>query len=346
MDLHNTTASNWSRPAQPAARANWSVITNIRIAIALASFIMNAGVLIFHFVKRSFITHFTIYLLFLYIANTIYLVGAQPIQFLSDIYSVNVAYFGPAACGVYSYAQRVVSIVPVMAHVLIAVNRLWAMTYPIGYKNHHTKKVATYICVAMAGYVHLICLPAFILYMPFRYKPDASGVIKCEGAMTPMMFVWTRVDSCLNRFVPLFLIIGVYIYIFIKRWSKRTNQVTHNTNSTERQDRTQTTKLYTAMPGIQEESVGHSSFVERAKQQQMDRPRRETVGVRKVKPFLVLTMTTVGVIVCWLPLDVIYFCMVFLYMPIGYAVSGALHMLYTVQILFDPLMWIFSLRKP
>ncbi|XP_055352889.1 5-hydroxytryptamine receptor 5A-like [Paramacrobiotus metropolitanus] len=322
----NHTAINITLSAAlPLAQPSFLLLA-VRIAITTASLCLNAGLLIFHAIKPAFITDFTTYLLFLYLANVIYLIGDQPLLFWSEIAHRDIGSLGRSLCTFSNYFHRVASIVPLMCHVLVAVNRLWALRFPLHYRRRHTRRVALLICLGMAGYVHALTLPPFFIYMPYRYQPltEFSGI--CRDAFIPNYASWARIDSIMNRFMPLIVIILIYIYLIVQRCVGR-SQVESANNST---NRTSTTR------GNADPDATAS----------LNRPVRQQRLHRKVvRPFLVLTLTTVGVIVCWLPLDIIFLCQLVLNLPVPPAVVQAFLMLYTLQLLFDPLMWICSLRR-
>ncbi|XP_055329581.1 uncharacterized protein LOC129582169 [Paramacrobiotus metropolitanus] len=323
MSLIRNTTNNHTAPnsTEPVSAEPSLFLFGAQISIAASSFCLNSALLIFHMIKPAFITDFTIYLLFLYMANVVYLVGAQPLLFWSEISGYDIGQLGFKVCIFFNYIQRVASIIPLMCHFLVAVNRFWALQYPLCYRDRHNKKVATAICLGMAAYVHIICLPPFFTYAAYRYT---NG--RCRDSLIPQVVQWARVDTFLNRFAPLFLIIFIYVHLIIKRYWRQT-KIASVPDSGQRPLRRGTRSGGAADPS-RRLTVVETSLVHR----------------NVVRPFLVLTLTTVGVIVCWLPLDVIYFCQWFLGMPIPLAVSRTFHTLYTLQILFDPLMWIISLR--
>ena len=47
-------------------------------------------------------------------------------------------------------------------HILIAVNRTWAVLHPISYRSIHSKRVAVLLCAGMWCYIHVVLLPGII----------------------------------------------------------------------------------------------------------------------------------------------------------------------------------------
>ena len=64
------------------------------------------------------------------------------------------------------------------SHVLIAINRVWAVLAPHSYRERHqTPHMAIGLCVAMYAIVHSICLPLWLqdwLYYRAPIRPDAA----------------------------------------------------------------------------------------------------------------------------------------------------------------------------
>ncbi|XP_055352990.1 uncharacterized protein LOC129598929 [Paramacrobiotus metropolitanus] len=327
--IANLTARGFGNSTTPTG-ATLTPQFAVKTVIAVTSFILNFGLLIVHIMRPAYINHFTVYLLFLYIANTVYLAGAFPFIFLSEVYNVEFSFQGLTTCLTFSYFHWVVSLVPVMCHMLIALNRLWALTYPLGYRNYHTRNMACLICVLTVLYVHLFKLPSLFMFKPNAYQVRLETSQICSIPVPQGYFYFTRVDSILNRFAPLFIIAGVYAYLVIKRFSKKLGKVTDASESVELAK-----KLENMDPGNMSRIHGAG------------RPPR-TVERSVVRPFLILTLTTISVIICWLPLDVILFYQWFL---IGkpsltiFTVFQYCHMMYMIQLLFDPIMWIVSFRK-
>ncbi|XP_055355701.1 trace amine-associated receptor 13c-like [Paramacrobiotus metropolitanus] len=268
----------------------WTSLLSTQVGIAVTALILNAAILIKHILQPSIITHFTVYLLVLYLANVVFLLGVRPIQFSNEIQAAGQWSFGLGLCVLHTYFQRVFSVIPVMSHLLIATDRFWALQFPHAYRHHRTIKTSLLVCAGMICYVHCFALPAFIVHLPFIHAGH------CQ--QSPQLQDWFRVENMMDRFLPLMLILGIYVYIFIKRWRRR--------------------KPLTPMRVAAEGSQGSRSLP--------DSSRRALV-----RPFVVLTLTTLGVAVCWLPLDVFFFCKVYLNYAMPDTVAASFTILFTLQ---------------
>ncbi|XP_055344045.1 adipokinetic hormone/corazonin-related peptide receptor variant I-like [Paramacrobiotus metropolitanus] len=306
----------------------WTPLLIEVTVVTCISFMLNLAALILQFLPQTQITSFAIYLIVICSSNVVYLAVVRPIGTLSSL--TNTWTGGHSLCVIFLYFQKVVSVIPVLAHVLISINRLWAIKYPMSYRQHHHKKVAILLCLTMIGYVHLVPFPAFLVDFFYCNPPEKQR--GCQP-ITGSMIHWSRTDFVLHRLIPLVFIVGVYIYIIVRRWQRRrevTDQDAGNRGSSQNCTSARTAVLAAA---------------ERARAGTWrTRPMTGVIRRRRVKPFIVLTMTSVSVLICWIPADVYWFAMVYLDVRLSSAVFSVATTLYSVQMIFDPLMWFFSLR--
>lgn len=75
---------------------------------------------------------FSMYLMFLMTYNISFVALQNPLQIINDIYPT----WWPSAgsCRLYHYSQSVLSSCAMNTHALIAINRLWAITFPWSYR--------------------------------------------------------------------------------------------------------------------------------------------------------------------------------------------------------------------
>lgn len=65
---------------------------------------------------------------------------------------------GKPACTVYNYKTMLESVI-MHSHLLIAINRMWAVIFPMHYRRHHSRRMAICQCVATWVYVSAYMLP-------------------------------------------------------------------------------------------------------------------------------------------------------------------------------------------
>lgn len=109
------------------------------------------------------------YLLNLVVANLSFILLENVLELTVDIYST--WWTGSAACFIYLYGQYVASAGITHAHINITLNRIWAISLPVSYRNHHTKTVAVLICLVSWGWVHGYMMPGLILNVVYYQAP-------------------------------------------------------------------------------------------------------------------------------------------------------------------------------
>ncbi|XP_055354704.1 uncharacterized protein LOC129600264 [Paramacrobiotus metropolitanus] len=317
---NNTTFRQFNATQSGGTRPGWNPILGFLTAIAAIAVILNIGILLLQLSPRMRLTSFTIYLIFICISN---LPGLAVMRVIAVINTLRGAWpGGQPVCILYVYVQFVITQIPVFLHVLISVNRLWAFQYPHSYRRHHSQKTAALLCLGTVAYVHFVHFPLFLLEFfyyspPGRHnncQPGAGGILE-----------WRRADIVLHRFIPLLLVIGIYIYMTVTRWKNR-RAVNNDSNAGTSQGVSGSETKASAMEGVRSRRL-----------------RRKHARQRKVKPFLVLTMTTLSVLVCWLPAD-IYWAMLYAGIQMPFWAFNLSIILTALQTIFDPLMWLLSLK--
>ncbi|XP_055330389.1 octopamine receptor-like [Paramacrobiotus metropolitanus] len=320
----------WNTTHGPMTRrtVGWTAMLVVKLLICISSLLLNAIVLAVHYFIPTYINPFSIYLLALFITNIVYLLIMRPIGILDELYGLWPA-SGFSLCVLYNY-DKVMSMVPVMFHVLISFNRLWAVTFPVSYRERHTKQLAVRICLGALLAVHIVNLPAYLVDMLHIYPPFYYKIKDCHQILSPAIAYWNRVGYVVNRFSPLAFILVAYLHIIVKRWRQRRTGLADGNVKTASTPATDPGK-----PGGEREPVI------------VQRPRKETVSTQrsKIKPFVVLTLTSISVIICWLPADAYFFILTYLNVGFSRDFFIVISTLYSVQMIFDPLMWICSLRK-
>ncbi|XP_055344048.1 5-hydroxytryptamine receptor 1B-like [Paramacrobiotus metropolitanus] len=314
--MNNTTSALSNQTTVQGWTASFVAV----ITVSSVSFILNVGMLLAQFLPQMHITSFTVYLIALSIANIVHFAVLRPVAVVFN--TTGIWPGGHALCVVYSYVQAVVSNVPVFLHVLISLNRLWALKYPALYRERHNKTLATLLCLGAVAYVHCVILPVFL------WEIDQSTLVPGICKLTfGNKKVWRFVDVTLHRLVPVVIVIGIYVYIMVKRLRRR--RVIEDKMELQPPSSHQTTR------------TAADDTAKRRRSQ-----RSKYVKQRKVKPFIVLTMTSASVLVCWVPTD-IYF--VLLYADVytirqTQLIFSVTTTIYSLQMASDPLMWLFSLR--
>ncbi|XP_055348358.1 5-hydroxytryptamine receptor 1B-like [Paramacrobiotus metropolitanus] len=133
---------------------------------------LNAGVIIYHIIRPKQITPFTTYLVALYIANLVFLFTTWPLSLLREWNGKWI--MRSPVCIFNLYATKVFCVVPVPLHVLIAVNRWWAIQHPISYRSRHNKVVAACLCFVAFFWAHTFAMAGFIVEVLYYYRPEVN----------------------------------------------------------------------------------------------------------------------------------------------------------------------------
>ncbi|XP_055342564.1 5-hydroxytryptamine receptor 1B-like [Paramacrobiotus metropolitanus] len=309
--IHNVTNLDSSVITLRHSAAGWTASVTIKLLISVVSVLLNSSVLLIHYFVPAYINPFSVYLLALYLANIFYILTSRPMEILDELYGLYPA-AGYPLCMLYLY-QKVSSIVPVLFHVLISLNRVWAVTFPVSYRQRHTRRLAVYICLGTVAYVHFLNLPPYLVDTLKYYPPVYAKYHDC-GHVSVNFLDFPRVDEIINRLLPTFIVLTTYIFIIVKRWKRKAgNQVSASKSLT------RTT---------QEQSL-----------------KTLETSRRSVKPFIVVSVTTASVLICYVPVQIVFFLVLFFRMNLPGSVYSAVTTLYSLEMIVDPLMWMCSLHR-
>ncbi|XP_055356459.1 5-hydroxytryptamine receptor 6-like [Paramacrobiotus metropolitanus] len=142
---YNITA-NASVAAVPSS-ADWNFSAISRLVWFILLLVLNDSMLLFLVLHKTLRTGFNVYLIGLLSTNVFYGVLQYPSEILEALYMH--WWMSRGACSLSLYNLWVLDSVTKHMHVLITVNRLWALTFPLSYRNQHNTKVACLLTVGM-----------------------------------------------------------------------------------------------------------------------------------------------------------------------------------------------------
>ena len=148
----------------------WTTISSFNVFVLTTGLFTNLSVILLFVQNASLRTPFTIYLVNLLVANLMCSVVYYPLQLLNDLYAI--WWTGTNVCTVYQYAQWIAQSAMCNAHLMIALNRLWAVTLPVSYRQNHKKSMAVTICVATWVFVHVCLVPGLVLDALYHRLPE------------------------------------------------------------------------------------------------------------------------------------------------------------------------------
>ncbi|XP_055347686.1 muscarinic acetylcholine receptor M3-like [Paramacrobiotus metropolitanus] len=194
----------------------WTFVSVFTLASMISVFITNVPVTLQILCRPRLRTPFNIYLINLLLANILQVFLQNPLAILESIYSR--WWMGRTACNLYIYAYYVLAGVIMLSHLLIAINRVWAVTFPVHYRHHHSKSVAISICVASWIWNHILLLPGIISDALFYRRPIEKVGCELNKAAQP---VWSMTVHWVVYVAPTLLILLSFPYVTIKRARRR-----------------------------------------------------------------------------------------------------------------------------
>ncbi|XP_055352321.1 melatonin receptor type 1B-like [Paramacrobiotus metropolitanus] len=266
-NFSNGFATNFT--AIPASSAEFTAITVTR-------FVLNTGVVLIMLKDRSLHSSFNVYVLVLLCGNILYAVVDGPLKILTF---ATRWWLGNVACNVEVYCIQILASVILHTHVLISLNRLWALFWPVSYRQRHTTTVAWLICLGMVVYVHVFQLPAVIIDALYYRNLDRGCFFNRAAQKT-----WATVQSVWFFHIPIFFVPACYPLLLWKQLSRRKTL-----------KRTGPTTDVSSMRGSRNAAS-----------------RRRTKGSRS---FIVTSLFTLGFAVSWMPSDLYYILVD--WMPMG-----------------------------
>ena len=201
--------------------AHWDYSSILSLVITLSGIVSNGTLLIVFIKNRStLITPFNVYLINLLLGNVSNLLFFYPLDIFRQVHGNN-WWLGNSMCTFYQYGFFVLNASMGNCHLLIILNRLWAVTLPMSYRHLHRRSVAVKICVGMWIFIHACLLPGVVLdALYYRLPTETDG---CQFNVTAQ-FNWGESTQILNFDIPLILIAVNYLFISyktVKRNSKK-----------------------------------------------------------------------------------------------------------------------------
>lgn len=169
----NFESNNTGTNADPP---RWNYSSILSVIITVCGILTNTTVLAVFVKKRNtLVTPFSIYLINLLLSNLSNLILFYPLDVIQQAYGKG-WFLGNTVCTVYVYGFVVLNATMGTSHLLIILNRLWAVTFPISYRARHTKSFAFKVCLGMWMYLHATHISGVILdTLYYRIPLDVGG---------------------------------------------------------------------------------------------------------------------------------------------------------------------------
>ncbi|GAV08171.1 hypothetical protein RvY_17902 [Ramazzottius varieornatus] len=310
--------SNSTLPYGPS----WTFSPSFTLSVQISAILMNGSVLTLFVRSPSLLTPFTIYVMNLFLANLSCAILFYTIELVSGLYSY--WWRGHAACTYYNYTNWIFNAAMCNAHALIALNRLWAVTFPVSYQLYHRKRFALGLCAAMWIYLHACLLPGIIQdALWYRLPEETNGCLVNTSAQ--QKYAWAM--QIIVYDIPEALVLLTYPVICYKTWKRR--RANNVQPSGANRGRLNCRNPGTAPSGTAALSEGGT----------ISRTGRRT---RKVNHgFLSLTLMTLTVLICYSPGQT-YFTLLLIFsidIPNMYPITSAMNALIIV---LDPIWFVLA----
>ncbi|XP_055337909.1 olfactory receptor 1-like [Paramacrobiotus metropolitanus] len=242
----------------------WHPMQICELAACLIGSVSNLVIAVVLLLDKHLHTPFTVYLLLLLTSNLLQASVFYPLDIISHLYS-HAWWLGERACDLFNYFIFVFGGVLMQSHALITFNRLWAITFPLSYRNYHSTRVALLLCGGCVAYVHLVCLPGVVIDALY-YRPPVDRFKLCSLDIG-RQFPWAVASEVIIYIAPIVFVVGAYPFLFHKQHQRK--GAVHGS----KQDSVMDSKVTGAHPARKEHSHG----------------------------FVVLTLSSVGIMVSFAP---------------------------------------------
>lgn len=195
------------------------------------------------------------------------------------------------------------------AHMIISLNRTWALILPLHYRDRHSKKVALMGCISMWILVHAALLPRFIYDVVHR--DFSSSNEKCE--FSDRRKNWLIALQFALYVLPELVILMAFPVIAYKR---RRRKVADHIRAFRISDSTTSNPLRQLIQQAPLEGNGQA--------------------------FVALALLTLSILICWTPKNVFVTITQFRAIENSEAVYEIMDLISAVQLITDPVMFIMA----
>ncbi|OQV11952.1 hypothetical protein BV898_13747 [Hypsibius exemplaris] len=291
------------------------------------------------FILRSHLrTSFNIYLMNLATANFLYALIQNPPDVINHLY--NGWFLGSFYCSVLIFGLYIFEAGIRNCHILISLNRIWAVFWPHSYRTYHKKRVACLLCLAGWVEVQFIILPGYILDAMY-YRSTAIGASCGLNAMA--QWEWSVAIQFTVYNMGLYLMWISYPIIWYKRRQRQRNQIVPSRQPAQSSQGTgarSVRSVRTNQDATDNDTVDDEE--ETAKTTRSGNQSGPLAKKTSSKAFTILTVLTISVTVCWTPILCYY--TITLWMPVNNPILLEVGtVLFALQSVLDPVLFIIAL---
>ncbi|OWA53949.1 hypothetical protein BV898_18373 [Hypsibius exemplaris] len=211
LTLENATFLNVT---SPSVNFHWSPMAVFNTSNLCIGLLGNSLLLILLVTDNRLRTPFNLYVIGLACANLLSLTYI-PFTILSNL-TGEVWIAGEAACSYFLYLNWVECSTIYYHHLLVAVNRVWAIIHPVSYRTRHTKRLAQCLIVVVWAFTHAIMLPFWALDTLFHRRTIAQNGFACL-ANDREQYAYSVVAQVILYLLPIFVQILVFPVVYFAR---------------------------------------------------------------------------------------------------------------------------------
>ncbi|GAU91399.1 hypothetical protein RvY_03657-1 [Ramazzottius varieornatus] len=190
----------------------WTFSPSFTVFTVVAGTLANFAVLRLFLKRPTLRTPLGMYLINLLIVNIVMSCVLEPLNVVHHYFSAWT--LGYHACVLRQYLGWTILDAIIFSHFLIAVNRLWAVVFPISYRMQYTVKVAIAIC-ATSWMVINVCFIPTVITITYVTNPDDQGRQGCSLNTDPIG-VWGPILQIVFYDLPIALVFLLYPVICYK----------------------------------------------------------------------------------------------------------------------------------
>ncbi|XP_055336550.1 visual pigment-like receptor peropsin [Paramacrobiotus metropolitanus] len=268
--------------------------TSWLMGTSTTTLLTNCGVLLLFLRDKSLRTPFNVYIIALLATNVVYTGTTATLKILQ--YSHGAWWMGIPACTMNLYFVYIFGSYAVHLHLLITLNRTWALFWPVSYRNRHSTTMAVCLCVGMFLYLNALVVPGLVIdALHYRVPVEIGCWVNLK-----QQFTWATFVNFWVYDAPKVYIAVCYPFLLHRQLRRRRMAAVAR--------KAGTTAGSSQPPGTSIQPLSSNQVVPSNQPQQPANnappTARPTAG--SSRSFVVLTLFTVSVVVCWLPSTVYY----------------------------------------
>ncbi|GAU89719.1 hypothetical protein RvY_02233 [Ramazzottius varieornatus] len=323
-------SSNSTSSFDSPLKINWTFIPIFLTILTPPTIVLNTTVLLILLTTRSLRTVFNVYIINLLLSDFGVTVSVYSLDIINFLYPRWV--LDDQACTAYLYLQSIFHASTLNAHALLGVNRIWAVYFPLHYRQHQigSMKKAISICIVTFIVINAFVIPgiardALYFRVPLNFLPCFVN-----NAAQP---VWARIQQALVYDLPLAFLVATIPLVWYKRWGRirNRNRVTiHsrapvNAGHLQSSDKPRAGKMIPSSIAEGSVDTGNAGNL------------RQAHGEKS--SFNVWLTLTVSTLICWTPL-LVYFNMAIAGQQAPTQLFQLGVVLYSLTVLVDPFLFI------